>query len=267
MKAGIKALLVRTSTTAAGALLALALGGAPSVRAADSESFSARNQEMVQVSAKSLEAMEKRIAYLEETINSLTESWQHINTHRLCVADESGSETCVTKAQLDALLANQPRAEKAAPLTAVVEDAGKPQQGEPIAAATAPEPTPAAAAAEGPDTPVGAVLNEAPQADQPQRGEPIPAATPPVPTHAAAAAEGPEAIGAALNEAPRGEPIPAAAAPEPTPAAAAAEGPDTSVGAVLNEAPQADPDHTIPAAATQRAVLPLPQIDAPGDLP
>jgi hypothetical protein len=197
MKAGIKALLVRTSTTAAAALLALALGGTPTVRAADSESFSAPDQEMVQVSAKSLEAMEKRIAYLEETINSLTESWQHINTHRLCVADENGAETCVTKAELDALLVSQPRATEAAPPPAVVEDASKPPQ---------PEPTPAAAA------------------------------------------------------------------PEPTPAAAAPETPKEPVDAALNEAPQAEPEHTgsiSPAdvATTEQAVLPVPQIEAPGDLP
>jgi hypothetical protein len=46
---------------------------------------------------------------LEETVKSLTEAWQHIDTHRVCASDPKGeSETCLTKPQLDALIAAQP---------------------------------------------------------------------------------------------------------------------------------------------------------------
>jgi hypothetical protein len=160
MKAGTKALLVLTSSAVAAALLVVTLGGAPTVRAADSETLAAPAQEMVLVSAKSLEAMEKRIAYLEEAVNSLTESWQHIDTHRLCVGDDSGAETCLTKAQLDALLIQQAYRAEAARPAALVDDAGKVAEPEPAAVKTA----------ESPEPPAGAVSNEVPQEEPEHTG-------------------------------------------------------------------------------------------------
>jgi hypothetical protein len=59
---------------------------------------------MVLVPVKVVETLEQRIIFLEETVAALTESWQHIDTHRLCVSDDS-AETCITKSQLDVLLA------------------------------------------------------------------------------------------------------------------------------------------------------------------
>jgi hypothetical protein len=61
-----------------------------------------------------LDALEQRISYLEDTIASITESSQRVSTHQLCVADDSGAETCLTKSQLDALLTGQPHAAEAA---------------------------------------------------------------------------------------------------------------------------------------------------------
>jgi len=90
---------------AAAAVLAfwLTLGGSQAVRAEDADILSAPGQDMVLVSAKTVSELEQRVIYLEETVAALTESWQHINTHRLCVSDDSG-ETCISKPQLDALL-------------------------------------------------------------------------------------------------------------------------------------------------------------------
>ena len=50
--------------------------------------------------------VEQRIADLEATVAALTGSFssERIVTQRLCVADGSGAQTCITKAQLDALL-------------------------------------------------------------------------------------------------------------------------------------------------------------------
>jgi biotin carboxyl carrier protein len=62
---------------------------------------------MILVPAKDVHALEARVAYLEETVAALTESWQHIDTHRLCVSDDSGAQTCITKAQLDVFLSQQ----------------------------------------------------------------------------------------------------------------------------------------------------------------
>jgi hypothetical protein len=70
---------------------------------------------MVLVPVKSIDALEQRVKYLEESIAGLTEAWQHINTHRLCVSDDSGAETCITKAQLDSVLSKEAHAEISQP--------------------------------------------------------------------------------------------------------------------------------------------------------
>jgi hypothetical protein len=101
----MKSALVRPSVAAAAVLAVwFTLGSSQMARAEEAESLSPPAQEMILVPAKDVEALEKRIAYLEETVTALTESWQHIDTHRLCVSDDSGAETCITKAQLDVFL-------------------------------------------------------------------------------------------------------------------------------------------------------------------
>jgi hypothetical protein len=84
-------------------------GGPQVVRADDPASASTHGQEMVLVSAKSLDALEDRVSYLEQTVAALTK--QQVDAHRLCASDESGAETCITKAQLDLVLSQAPRAE------------------------------------------------------------------------------------------------------------------------------------------------------------
>jgi hypothetical protein len=115
MNARMKAFLVSTSSAIAIAILAfpLALGGARAVRADDPQSLPEARAEMVLVSAKTLKNMEQRISRLEEIVTSLAEA-SPVSPRRLCIADESGAETCLTKLQLDALLANQARAVEAA---------------------------------------------------------------------------------------------------------------------------------------------------------
>jgi hypothetical protein len=116
MRIRMKAILVSTSNAIAVALLAFPLmfGGAGVVRADDPEALATARPDMVLVSARTLDALEQRISYLEDTIASLTESSQRVSTHQLCVADDSGAETCLTKSQLDALLTGQPHAAEAA---------------------------------------------------------------------------------------------------------------------------------------------------------
>ena len=114
MKTTMKSLFVRPSAAiAAAAVLGFwfAFGGAQIARAEDAETLSPPGQDMVLMPVKAVNALEQRVIYLEETIAALTESWQHINTHRLCVSDEGGAETCITKAQLDFLLTQLDRAE------------------------------------------------------------------------------------------------------------------------------------------------------------
>jgi hypothetical protein len=114
MKTTVKSRLVRSSAAVvAAAILGVwfMFGGAQSARAEDAQILSLSGQDMVLMPVKAVNELEQRVIYLEETVAALTESWQHINTHRLCVSDDAGAETCVTKVQLDLLLSQLPRAE------------------------------------------------------------------------------------------------------------------------------------------------------------
>jgi hypothetical protein len=104
MKTPTKSCFARPPAAAAVLAIWFMIGGAQAVRAEDSDILAPPGQDMVLVSAKTVNALEQRILFLEETVEALTVSWQHINTHRLCVSDDSGAETCISKPQLDALL-------------------------------------------------------------------------------------------------------------------------------------------------------------------
>jgi hypothetical protein len=91
-----------------------------------------------------MQTLEQRVIFLEETVAAITESWQHIDTHRLCIFDD-GSETCITKAQLDILLAKLAQADTGPPAplqhaSAAASDASPPAQPVEIAAASPPPP-------------------------------------------------------------------------------------------------------------------------------
>jgi hypothetical protein len=95
--------------------------GSQVVRADDPGALVPAALDMVLMPVKNIDALEQRIKYLEESVVALSESWQHINTHRLCVSDDSGAETCITKAQLDSFLSKEAHAEISKP--AVTEEA------------------------------------------------------------------------------------------------------------------------------------------------
>ena len=54
-----------------------------------------------------LHAVEARVTSIEASLALFAGSFttRELNTRQLCVSDESGAQTCITKAQLDALLA------------------------------------------------------------------------------------------------------------------------------------------------------------------
>jgi hypothetical protein len=109
MKTRVKALLVTTVSAAAAAVLALSvgLGGARSAGAEHPEGLAPARPDTVTISTAALDGLEQRVSYLEGIVASLTLASQHIRTYQLCVSGDSGPETCITKPQLDALLANQ----------------------------------------------------------------------------------------------------------------------------------------------------------------
>jgi hypothetical protein len=105
----MKALLVTTAGVVAAGLLAsfFASGGPAAVRAEHAQGFAAARPDTVLISGAALDGLDQRLSYLEGVVASLTVSSQHISTYQLCVSGEGGAETCLSRAQLDALLADQ----------------------------------------------------------------------------------------------------------------------------------------------------------------
>jgi hypothetical protein len=169
MNARMKALLFSTSSAIAVAVLAfsLALSGARAVRADDSEALPETRVEIVLVSAKTMETMEQRISHLEEVVASMAAAAQQASPRRLCIVDDSGSETCVTKPQLDALLANQAHAMEAAqPATPAAAEATTPPE-EQAVAKTENKPEPAAPDSQIEPEPTGSIATATAKAAEP----------------------------------------------------------------------------------------------------
>jgi hypothetical protein len=112
----MKALLAAASGAIAAVLLVSSFApGGRAVRAADFDALSAARPETVLISTAALDGLEQRVSYLEGIVASLTLASQHIRTYQLCVSGDDGAETCLTKPQLDALLADQAKLAQAAP--------------------------------------------------------------------------------------------------------------------------------------------------------
>ena len=170
----MKPFVVRTSFVMAAAALAFSLtfSGLSAARADEPQTVILEGQEMALVPVKSIEALEKRIAYLEETVNSLTEAWQHIDTHHICVSDlKDEDETCISKRQLDKLLALQePAKEASAETPAPVAEAAPPkvEPVETVATVEATEPPPAVIASEAQEPEhTGSITPAAPASEAP----------------------------------------------------------------------------------------------------
>jgi hypothetical protein len=162
MKITMKSRLLRPSVAAA-AVLAFWFTGAQVARA--EEVLAPPAQDMILVSAKVVETLEQRVIFLEETVAALTESWQHIDTHRLCVSDDS-AETCISKSQLDFLLARLGQAAAGQPAVS--------QQANASATDASAQPVEIAAASPQPTT---AVEENAPRDQEPEITGTVTAAT------------------------------------------------------------------------------------------
>src|ERR1019366_2672705 len=138
MKTTMQSRSARPSAVAAAAVLAFwfTFGASQIVRAEDSETLAPPAQDMVLVPVKTVETLEQRVIFLEETVEALTESWQHIDTHRLCVSDDGGAETCITKAQLDIFLTQLAQAKISAPATSQEASVSAPAEPDAVVAET-----------------------------------------------------------------------------------------------------------------------------------
>jgi hypothetical protein len=86
------------------ALVALAIAFGPSVVRAQSETW---RDTTIDPIMNALHAAAERLASIEASVALFADSFttHQLNTRQLCVSDETGAQTCITKAQLDAILA------------------------------------------------------------------------------------------------------------------------------------------------------------------
>jgi hypothetical protein len=130
----MKSVLVRHSGALAVAMLALSFsfGSSTVVRAEEPETLPSALREMVFVPImRAVQGLEHRLTSIEATVAAFADSItsRRIATRQLCLSDESGAQTCITKAQLDAFLQSQVHAAAAEP-SVVVSDASTAPQAE-----------------------------------------------------------------------------------------------------------------------------------------
>jgi hypothetical protein len=114
--------------------LAVSLDGSRSVRAEDADDLTSSLQEMiVDPIMKTVQGLEARVTGLEATVGAMSESFssRRVVARVLCVSDETGSQTCITKAQLDVLLSGIARAEVSQPPATATEAKAAPTE-EPV---------------------------------------------------------------------------------------------------------------------------------------
>jgi hypothetical protein len=126
MKIGIASLFGRLCCGLSMAALALAvsLDGSRAVTAEDADDLTTSLQEMiVNPVMKTVQGLEARLTGLEAAVGAMAESFssQRVVAHVLCVSDETGAQTCITKAQLDTLLGGIARAETDQPSAVMTE--------------------------------------------------------------------------------------------------------------------------------------------------
>jgi hypothetical protein len=129
MKTSVKSAMIRHSGALAIALLAISFSGSHAVRAENPDVSSPSLSEMVFAPImKAVEGIEQRLSNIEATwaLFKASFSSDHMVTRQLCIADESGAQTCITKAQLDRVLASLTHAEAPQPTPATVQAAETP---------------------------------------------------------------------------------------------------------------------------------------------
>jgi hypothetical protein len=123
MKMGNASLFGRLCCGLSMAALALgvSLDGSRAVRAEGADDLTTSLQEMiVDPIMKTVQGLEARLTGLEATVGAMSDTFnsRSVVAQVLCVSDATGAQTCITKAQLDALLSGAARAELREPSVA-----------------------------------------------------------------------------------------------------------------------------------------------------
>jgi hypothetical protein len=150
MKMGSTSLFSRLCCGLSMAVLALSvsLDGSRAVRAEDADFTSSLQEMIVDPIMKAVQGLEQRLTSVEATIGSLAESFtsRRVVAQLLCVSDESGAQTCITKAQLDSLLTRIAHAETDQPSVIATDVEASPTE-EAVETVVAKEPAPEAESA------------------------------------------------------------------------------------------------------------------------
>jgi Lipocalin-like domain len=142
MQTGWKSLLTNIGRGISWATLALAisLGSSGFVRAEDPEITAVSLQDTIAPIVSAVMQLDQAVADLRSAVGAFEDSFhsKHMTTRQLCISDESGAETCITKAELDVFL----QAQRDAQATEAVKGADK--GAAPAPAGQLVEPAPAA---------------------------------------------------------------------------------------------------------------------------
>jgi hypothetical protein len=183
MKSRWNSLMVGGCNVVGLALLALsATAGGSTVRAGDPSTLQST------VLEKIVSGLEQQVANLEASMAAFADSFttKRIATQELCVADGSGAQTCITKAQLDALLRGATQLGQAPAATApgmTEQTASADQSVAPATAVAAAVPAEMPPAIEASDVPLPVVRPQAAESSVGETAEALPevaAVTPPV---------------------------------------------------------------------------------------
>lgn len=118
-------------------VLAFDFGGPGTVRAENAEVLQPSLQEaMVGPILQTIEGLEQRLRSFEANVGAFADSFtsRRITAQMLCVSDDSGAQTCLTKEQLDFMIARLARAEATRPSVTVTDASAPPT--EPVSVAT-----------------------------------------------------------------------------------------------------------------------------------
>jgi hypothetical protein len=127
MKLGSASLFSRLCCGLSMAVLALAvsLDGFHAVRAEGTDDYliSSLQELIVDPLTKTIHSLEDRLTRLEAMMDTTAQTFssRSVVARVLCVSDETGAQTCITKAQLDTILSGISRAEISQPSIAVTE--------------------------------------------------------------------------------------------------------------------------------------------------
>jgi hypothetical protein len=159
-------LLARLSGGLSLAVLAAAFsfGGPSAVRAADEEVLTPALLELiVNPIVKTVEGLQQRLTHLEASVGGWADSLmaRRAVVHEICLADDNGAQTCISKEQLDALIRKVALAEIAEPVAPAAQ-ANSAAAAEPVVELAAePVAPPAAEPVAAPSEPVSAQQAEA----------------------------------------------------------------------------------------------------------